>query len=261
MEKEPLVCILDDEPEFVRALEQLLKKKSFRVITADNRRQSEVKVREQRPNMIVLGTLTPRGDAYEFHRWLKQIPWLSEVPVLVINARYEEELIKGWRREEGMQVDAVGFLAKPVDMEKLLATIERVLDKGVQQIRVLIADDHAVVRDGIRAVLDLERDMQVVGEAVNGQEALDSTVELKPDVVLMDVVMPVMNGLDATKHISQQCTSSRVLMLTQYDNEENIMAATQAGALGFIPKTAVSTQLLAGIRAVKKGQQFMPRAK
>jgi len=260
METAPVVCIVDDEPEFVAILNQFLTERSFRVTSADKLHEAEDRVREQPPNLVILGTLTPRGDAYRFHQWIKGIPWLSNVPVLVINARYEEELLKGWRRDEGMQVDAVAFLAKPVDPETLLPIIEKVLDKGAHRVRVLIADDHAVVRDGLRAVLDLERDIQVVGEAVNGQDALDKTVELKPDLVLMDVLMPVMNGLDATKRITQDCPQVKVLMLTQYDNEENIMAATQAGALGFIPKTAVSTKLLEGIRAVSQGRQFVHRA-
>ena len=130
----------------------------------------------------------------------------------------------------------------------------------MQKIRVLVVDDHAMVRDGIRAVLALQRDMQVVGDAVNGREALEKTVELSPDVVLMDIVMPVMNGLDATKEICRGCPQVKVLMLTQYDDEENILASSQVGAMGFIPKTAVSSQLLTGIRSVSQGKQFVHAA-
>ena len=116
-------------------------------------------------------------------------------------------------------------------------------------------DDHAVVRDGIRAVLALQRDMQVIGEAVNGREALEKAVELMPDVVLMDIVMPEMNGLEAAKEICKKCERSKVLMLTQYDDEENVQASRQAGALGFIPKAAASSRLLSGIRSVARGDQ------
>jgi len=144
-----------------------------------------------------------------------------------------------------------------VDPAALLPRIEKLLDRVTRRIRVLVADDHAMVRDGIRAVLALQRDMQVVGDAVNGREALEKTIELSPDVVLMDIVMPIMNGLEATRQICRECPQARVLMLTQYDDEENVLASNQVGALGFIPKTAVSSQLLTGIRSVNRGRRFM----
>jgi DNA-binding NarL/FixJ family response regulator len=214
-------------------------------------------VRVQRPDVVVLGTIMPRGDAFLFHQWLKQTPRFSDVPILVIDAPREKELLCGWRREEGMQCDAEDFIFKPIEPAVLVPRIEKLLDKVTERIRVLVVDDHAVVRDGIRAVLALQRDMQVVGEAVNGKDALEKTVELSPDVVLMDIVMPVTNGLDATRQICKECQQARVLMLTQYDDEENVLASRQAGALGFIPKTAVSSQLLAGIRSVSQGKQFV----
>jgi NarL family two-component system response regulator LiaR len=97
--------------------------------------------------------------------------------------------------------------------------------------------------------------MQVIGEAVNGKEALDKTGEFLPDVVVMDIVMPVMNGLDAAKEICQKFKSSKVLMLTQYDDEENVLASRTVGAVGFIPKAAASSRLLTGIRSVARGDQ------
>ena len=156
-----------------------------------------------------------------------------------------------------MQCDAEDFLAKPVEPAALLPRIEKLLDKVTRRIKVLVADDHAIIRDGIRAVLSLQRDMQVVGDAINGKEALDKTIKLSPDVVLMDIVMPIMNGLDATKLISRECPNAKVLMLTQYDDEENVLASTQVGALGFIPKTAISSELLTGIRSVSQGKKFI----
>ena len=256
MENKPRILVADDEPRFVQALQATLAAKSYQVVTANNRSQAEAAARAQRPDMVVLGTLMPRGDAFLFHLWLKHTPRFSDVPILALNARQEEELIKGWRREEGMQCEAEGFLPKPVEPAALLPYIEKMLDKATRRIKVLVADDHAMVRDGIRAVLDLQRDMQVVADAVNGREALEKTIELSPDVVLMDIVMPVMNGLDATRQICRQCPQAKVLVLTQYDDDENILASGQAGALGFIPKTAVSSLLLNGIRSVSQGKKF-----
>jgi len=174
---------------------------------------------------------------------------------MVINASPEKQLLKGWRMDEGMQMDAEDFLAKPVEPVSLLPRIQALLDKTTKKIRVLIADDHAVVRDGIRSVLALQRDMQVIGEAINGKEALEKTMELIPDVVVMDIVMPVMNGLDAAREICQKCKAAKVLMLTQYDDEENVLASRQVGAVGFIPKAAASSRLLTGIRSVARGDQ------
>ncbi len=256
METTLTILIVDNEIDFSQALEAALAAKSYQVVAADNRSRAEAVASVQRPDMVILGTIMPRGDAFLFHQWLKQTPRLSDLPVLVINACPEKELLCGWRREEGMRCDADDFLAKPVEPAALLPRIEKLLDRVTARIRVLVADDHAMVRDGIRAVLSLQRDIQVVGEAVNGRDALDKASQLSPDVVLMDIVMPVMNGLDAARQICKECPLARVLMLTQYDDEENVLASRQAGALGFIPKTAVSSQLLAGIRSVNQGKRF-----
>ena len=200
----------------------------------------------------------PRGDAFLFHQWLKQTLGFSSLPIMVINTSPDKQLIKGWRLEEGLQCDAEDFLARPVEPVALVPRIQKLLDKEVAiRIRVLVVDDHAVVRDGIRAVLALQRDMQVVGEAVNGKDGLEKAIELMPDVVLMDIVMPVMNGLDATREIRKKCERAKVLVLTQYDDEENIKASREAGALGFIPKAAASSRLLTGIRSVARGEEFI----
>ena len=128
----------------------------------------------------------------------------------------------------------------------------------MKKIRVLITDDHTMVRDGICAVLTLQKDIEVVGEAVNGQDAIEKVKRLMPNVALMDIVMPVMSGLEATKRITQECPETKVLILTQYDEEENMFVAKQAGAQGFIPKKAASSDLLNGIRAVATGRYFPP---
>jgi DNA-binding NarL/FixJ family response regulator len=258
MEKNPRILIVDDETNFVQTMRTTLEAKAYEVTTAGNRSEAEATTKDRPLDMVILGTIMPRGDAYLFHKWLKQIPRFTDVPILVINARREEEIIKGWRREEGMECEAEAFLAKPIEPKTLVSHIEKLLDKATQRIKVLVADDHAMVRDGIRAVINLQKDMQVVGEALNGKEALDKTIELSPDVVVMDIVMPVMNGLDATRQIHKECPLARVLMLTQYDDEENVLASEQAGALGFVPKAAASSRLLAGIRSVSQGRRLIP---
>ncbi len=255
MEKNTRILIVDDDLDFTEALKETLVNESYSVFTAYNRQQAEEMVRSQEPDMIILGTIMPRGDAFWFHKWMKQTLGFSNLPIMVINAPPEKQIIKGWRMDEGMQCDAEDFLARPVEPATLIPRIQKLLDRATRRIRVLIVDDHTVVRDGIRAVLTLQRDMQVIGEAVNGKEALEKTIELLPDVVVMDIVMPVMNGLDAAKEIHKKCESAKVLMLTQYDDEENVLASRQAGAVGFIPKAAASSRLLTGIRSVARGDQ------
>jgi DNA-binding NarL/FixJ family response regulator len=255
MEKNQTILIVDDEIDFVEALKKTLENEAYIVFTANDREQAEKMVRAHEPDAIVLGTIMPRGDAFLFHKWMKQTLGFGNLPIMVINAPPEKQLLKGWRMDEGMQMDAEDFLAKPVEPTALIPRIQALLDRATKKIRVLIVDDHAVVRDGIRSVLSLQRDMQVIGEAVNGKEALAKTIELIPDVVVMDIVMPVMNGLDAAREICRKCRLAKVLMLTQYDDEENVLASKKVGAVGFIPKAAASSRLLTGIRSVARGDQ------
>jgi len=125
------------------------------------------------------------------------------------------------------------------------------------KIRVLVVDDHTIVRDGICALLKLAGDIEVVGEAANGREALEMVRKLMPDVMLIDIAMPNMNGLEATRHIRKEFPRVRVLVLTQYDDKEHVFWAIEAGANGFISKTAASSDLASGIRSVYRGESFL----
>jgi DNA-binding NarL/FixJ family response regulator len=125
------------------------------------------------------------------------------------------------------------------------------------KIRVLVADDHTILRDGICALLALAEDMEVVGEAGNGREALEMAEKLHPDVVLMDIAMPIMNGLEATVRLHKDFPEIKVLMLTQYDDREYVLPTIQAGASGFISKIAASSELVSGIRSVYRGDSFL----
>lgn len=250
------ILVVDNEPEFLEATRVTLEAKSYRVATARDKAQAQVMANRGQFDALVLGTLTPRGEAFAFHQWLKRNPSTRGLPFLVVDARPERRLLEGWRRDEGMQLEADDYLTKPVEPAMLVPRIERLVEMAPVRIKVLVVDDHAVVREGIRAVLMLQRDIQVVGEAVDGRDAIKQALKLSPDVVLMDIVMPTMGGLDATKEICHECPEAKVLILTQYDDRENLNAAGQAGARGFIPKRAASSQLVAGIRSVYQGQYF-----
>ena len=251
------ILITDDEYDFVRSLQRVLEAKSYQVSMACNRSQAEILAKSHKPGLVIIGTMMPRGDAFLLHLWFRQTPRFSEVPIIVINARPEDELTRGWRRDEGMRCEADDYLNKPIEPAALIPRIEKLLDRESTKIRVLVVDDHAVVREGIRAMLSLQRDIQVVGEAVNGKEAVEKTIDLCPDVVLMDIVMPIMDGLEATRRIGKKCPHARVLILTQYDDEKNVQASARSGAMGFILKTALSSRLLDGIRSLSQGKRFI----
>jgi len=127
----------------------------------------------------------------------------------------------------------------------------------MQKIKVLIVDDHTLVRDGIRALLALVADVKVVGEAANGKEALEKVKKLAPDVVLMDLAMPIMSGLESTRRIRKRFPGTKVLALTQYEDKEYIVPTIEAGARGFVSKTAAFSELASAIQAVYQGGSFL----
>jgi len=121
------------------------------------------------------------------------------------------------------------------------------------KIRVLLADDHVVVRQSLRQLLEHERDIDVVGEAGNGEEAVQLTAELKPDITVMDVAMPNVNGIEATKRIKSSSPATSVLALTAYDYDQYIFALLEAGAAGYLLKDISGQELIDAIRAVRRG--------
>ena len=127
-------------------------------------------------------------------------------------------------------------------------------------IRVLLADDQALVRAGFRLILDLEDDMEVVGEAGDGREAVAAARELEPDVVLMDVRMPEMDGIEATRRLARAGCRARVLVLTTFDADEYVYEAMKAGASGFLLKDVPREQLVAGVRIVAGGESLLAPA-
>ena len=124
-------------------------------------------------------------------------------------------------------------------------------------IRVILADDHAVVRAGLKAVLSSAKDITVVGEAANGKEAVALTERLKPDVVIMDLSMPEMDGTAATKAILAQDSTTRVLVLTMHAEEEYLLPLLEAGAAGYLVKSTADTELVTAVRAVAHGDPYV----
>jgi DNA-binding NarL/FixJ family response regulator len=127
----------------------------------------------------------------------------------------------------------------------------------MKKIKVLIVDDHTLVRAGIRSLLMLVEDIEVVGEASDGKESLIKTRQFKPDVVLMDLAMPVMGGLEATRRLKKEFPGIKVLALTQYDDSEYVIPIIEAGACGFITKMSAFSELAAAIEAVYRGESYL----
>lgn len=124
------------------------------------------------------------------------------------------------------------------------------------KIRVLLADDHPLVRSGLMSLLEPLKEFQIVGEAGDGKEAVALAKRLEPDVVVIDLSMPVMSGVEATKLIREQVPATRVLVLTMHENEEYVFQILRSGAGGYILKNCGREELAAAIRAVAKGEKF-----
>jgi DNA-binding NarL/FixJ family response regulator len=256
MEMNARILLVDDEPDFIADMQTKLLAKGWHVLTAGNRSEAEKVAGREKPDLVILGTIMPRGDAFLLHQWLKQSPNFREVPLIVVDASPEKRVVKGWRMDEGLKLEAEQYLIRPIESGSVAAWVEKFLDKSARRIKVLVVDDHAVVREGIGALLALQKDMEVVGEAVDGRDAIDKVQHLMPHVAVMDIIMPVMSGLEATKRITDEYPETKVLILTQYDEDENMFVAKQVGAYGFIAKSAASSDLLTGIRTVGEGRYF-----
>ena len=124
-------------------------------------------------------------------------------------------------------------------------------------IRVLIADDHALVREGTRRMLEQEVDMQVVGEAGDGEETVKLACELKPDVAIVDISMPKLDGIEATKQIKERCPSVTILILSAHDDDQFIFSLLEAGAAGYLLKSIRSRELVDAVRAVHAGESVL----
>lgn len=126
-------------------------------------------------------------------------------------------------------------------------------------IRVFFADDHAVVRDGLRALLESQADIAVVGDAANGRQTVHLVQQLRPDVVVMDIVMPELNGIDATLEIHESCPATQIVILSMYSTAEHIFRAFQAGAQGYLLKESAGREVVEAVRTVHAGRRYLSR--
>jgi DNA-binding NarL/FixJ family response regulator len=131
---------------------------------------------------------------------------------------------------------------------------------GLRSIRVLIADDHTVLRDTLRLLLEMNGEVEVIGEAADGRQAIDMAEQLKPDVVLMDTAMPGLNGIEATAQIRKRMAKTKVLVLSGYGHEDQVRSALRAGASGYVLKSSSSEELLLAIRTVNQSNTYLSQS-
>ena len=124
-------------------------------------------------------------------------------------------------------------------------------------IKVLLADDHAVLLDGLRYLLEAQGDIQIVGMATNGQEAVDQATLNCPDVVVMDISMPIMSGIEATRHICKICENTKVVILSMHHTTDYLQRALEAGAVGYLLKDSAGTELVTAIHALHDGKSYL----
>jgi DNA-binding NarL/FixJ family response regulator len=128
--------------------------------------------------------------------------------------------------------------------------------EDMNKIKVLLADDHTILREGIRSLLETRDNITVVAEVSNGRDAVQKTKDLKPDIVVMDISMPILNGVEATRQIIQECPSCKILVLTMHEDLEPVRQILRAGAAGYLIKKSAASELFDAIEAVCRGEAF-----
>jgi len=153
-------------------------------------------------------------------------------------------------------------------MQEISSEVNEALEKAAQEgesgdqennqvIRVLLADDHALVREGTRRLIETESDLEVVAEAASGEEAIEKARQLRPDIAIMDIAMPGIGGIEATRAIKAECPETAILVLSAYDDEPYLVALLEAGAAGFLLKNINGHELVEAIRAVARGESVL----
>lgn len=141
-------------------------------------------------------------------------------------------------------------------LDKQTHQFRRNREVPMKKISVLLADDHTVVRQGLRVLLEVEADIQVIGEAETGRQAVQMAKKMRPDVIVLDVAMPVLNGLEATRQIAREVHGTKILILSSYSDDEYVQQLIEAGAIGYLVKQTAANDLIKAIREAVKGNAY-----
>jgi DNA-binding NarL/FixJ family response regulator len=174
---------------------------------------------------------------------------------------YSEMTVAYYKEREGnMMRESISGQNRLAGMVDVPGQGEKSEQEGSQVIRVLLADDHALVREGTRRLIEAESDLEVVAEASSGEEAIEAVRRLRPDIAIMDIAMPGIGGIEATRAIKADCAATAILVLSAYDDEPYLVALLEAGAAGFLLKNVNGHELVEAIRSVARGESVLEPA-
>lgn len=262
------VLIIDDHPLLRKGLRQLadFSPKIEIIAEADNGAQGLALAREHRPDLVLLDLYMPGMKGLEVLKALKQLEPVPKVIMLTVSDAREDAAA-------ALRAGADGYLLKDTDPEELLHRLSESKDDGpvlspriaeklrhsldARTQRTLIIDDHPLLRKGLHQLADLSSEIQIVGEADNGEQGLAMVGELQPDLVLLDLYMPEMGGLEALKHLKRLEPAPKVVVLTVSDAHEDIVAALRAGADGYLLKDTDPEDLLDQLHELTSGRFVM----
>ncbi len=238
----PVALVVDDEPSIRNLFEAFLSLQGYTVRTAADGVEALTQIQQEHPSLVLLDNHMPRMTGLELLQHLRSCA--PEVPVILMSGLLDAEMY-----ESAQRLGARACLQKPIglpDLKRCLAAVQ-----SRPRLRLLLADDHPVVRQGLAALLRQEEDLEVLGEAADGKIAVEMACNLRPDVVLMDVNMPVMNGLEATRAIRAACPKVSIIGFSVHDRSLQAPPMMEAGAVGYVGKTEPIDVLLAMIRTCR----------
>ncbi len=238
----PTALVVDDDPTLRDVYRALLTLQGYTVRTAADGLEALHQLQTDPPDVVLLDQQLPQMSGLEVLRCLHALG--RQVPVVLVSGTLDAETCA---TAQALGVRAC--LQKPigwVDLERCLVPLQ---DRP--RLRVLLADDHPVVRAGLAALLSAEADLAVVGQADDGQEAVEKACALLPDVVLMDVAMPVLDGIAATRRIRAACPTVQVIGLSMFDRSAEAQPMLDAGAVGYVSKTETAAALFAMLRTCR----------
>lgn len=156
MDKVPKILVVDNEPDFVKLARGALEASSFQAIVASDRKSGLEKARREAPDLVIVGALEPRGDAFELHKELREGLKTSAIPMLVVDVRREEHSRKGWRRDEGMQMDAEDYVSRPIEPAELVKLVERILERAARRRPIDLSEALERIEEILKRVQKIE---------------------------------------------------------------------------------------------------------